>query len=201
MTGAREGWRYHARTIPALPPAVVTAVAVMVVALQHGQAAAFPLQVVSIALASGVGATLDDPAFEIMAASPTSLLRRRVQRFSVVGPPAVTLWALLLLWQGTAGSEETWALVAMFAGLMGLSLGIAGFATRRSSRGHGGLVVAPTLFIAVVISTTLPPRWRPLPLGDIPGGWTPIYRRWAAAAIAGVLAFLLSSRDPAVGVR
>jgi hypothetical protein len=46
-----------------------------------------------------------------------------------------------------------------------------------------------------VLSTVLTPRWRPLPLGDIPGGWSPIYLRWTSACVVGLLVFLVSSRD------
>jgi hypothetical protein len=49
--------------------------------------------------------------------------------------------------------------------------------------------------VALVLSTVLTPRWRPLPLGDIPGGWSPIYVRWTSAGVVGLLVFLLSSRD------
>jgi hypothetical protein len=190
--------RYTARAMPRLPPVAAASIAVVAVAARHGQNAALPLQLVAIALASGVGFAFDDRAHESLAASPTSLLRRRLLRAAVVVPLGVILWTTLLLWQGTAGVEEAWALAAMFAGLLGMSVGIAGVASRRSSRGVGGFAVTPSLFVAVVFSTMVPPRWRPLPLGDIPGGWLPIYERWATAAMIGVLVFLVSSRDRAV---
>jgi hypothetical protein len=189
-----DAFRYTVRSIPWLPPVLAALLATLIVVMRHGHGAALPLQAISIALASGAGYALDDAAFEIFATSPHSLLRRRLERLAVVGPPVVLLWVVLLAWQGTAGSEETWALIAMFAGLLGLSVGIAGAASRRS-RGHGGIAVAPTLFVALVLSTVLTPRWRPLPLGDIPGGWSPIYLRWTSACVVGLLVFLLSSRD------
>jgi hypothetical protein len=192
-----DGLRFTARSLPWIPAVAASVIAASVVVARHGRAAAFPLQVVAIVLASGAGFALDDPAFEVLASSATSLLRRRLGRLLVVLPPAVILWTVLLHWQGTAGSQEMWALIAVFAGLSGLSLGVAGVATRRSSGRLGGVAVAPTLLVALILSTTLPPRWRPLPLGDVPGGWLHIDASWAGALIVGVLLFLVSSRDPA----
>lgn len=192
-----EAFRYKVRSIPWFPLVVAALLATLIVTARHGHDAALPLQGVSIALASGFGYALDDPAFEIFAASTDPLLRRRLERLAIVVLPTVALWMMLLVWQGTAGPEETWALAAMFAGLLGLSLGIAGAASLRSSRGRGGIAVAPILFATLVLSTVLTPRWRPLPLGDIPGGWSPIYVRWTAACVVGMLVFLFSSKDPA----
>ena len=82
-------------------------------------------------------------------------------------------------------SEETWALAAMFAGLVGLTLGVAGAAGRRSG-GRGGPVVAPIILFALILSSALPAEWRPMPMGDVPGGWPAIYIRWWSVAVLGV---------------
>jgi hypothetical protein len=158
------------------------------------------MQAAAILLAGGVAFTLDDPAAEILAASPTPLSRRRSLRLLLVAPPVTLLWALLLTWQGTEGSEETLALTLLLAGLVGLSLAVSGVAGRTSwLPGRGGLVAPPAILVLVFSSGVVPRRWRPLPLGDVPGGWTQIYIRWAAAAAVGALVLLMSSRDPAAG--
>jgi hypothetical protein len=179
-------------------PAIVAGVAgaALVIAL-HDREAATPLEAVAILLASAAGFALDDPAAEILAASPTTLRRRRITRLALLGSPIVLAWFALVVWQGPASWAETWALTAMFAGLLGLSLSIAGVAARRSPSGRGGVVAAPGLFVLLIASTLIPPRWRPLPMGDVPGGWTPIYIRWCVAAAIGLLVSLWSSRDPA----
>ncbi len=194
-----ESLRYAVRSTTLSPLVLAASVSTVIVAARHGHEAALPLQVAAIALASGIGFALDDPAFEVMAASPTSLLRRRALRLLVTVPPAIALWAALLGWQGTEEIEEALALVALAAGVFGLTLGIAGVAARRSPHGSGGVAVAPTLFVLLIASTTVPPRWRPLPLGDVPGGWPQIYAGWTSAAALGILIFALSSRDPARG--
>ncbi|MEO8477735.1 MAG: hypothetical protein ABI572_11905 [Actinomycetota bacterium] len=185
-----------ARAMPWLPPVAASVVATAVVArLDDG--GALPLQVAAVVLASGLGYALDDPAFEIIGSSPVSLWQRRQHRLVLVLPPTVLLFFALLVWHGTADRSEALALGAMFAGLVGLALGIAGTAARRSPRGLGGIAVAPTLFATLIMSTLFAPRWRPLPIGDIPGGWPAIIARWSAAAVIGLAVLAISSRDRA----
>jgi hypothetical protein len=195
-----DGLRSTARVIPWLPPLAAAGIATALVAARLDQDAALPFEMAGILLASGLGYVLDDPAFEALGASPTSLGRRRIHRMLLALPPVALLFAALLAWHGTSGTGETLALLAMFCGLVGLALGIAGVAARRSTRGLGGIVVAPTLFAALILSTMLTPRWRPLPIGDIPGGWPPIIFRWSAAAVIGLAILAISSRDRAAGM-
>ena len=187
------------RVFPWLPTVAAWVVGAVVVVILRERDAAAPLQAVSILLASGAGFALDDPAAELLSASPTSLLRRRIARLMLVIPSTVAIWATLVAVQGPANGKQTWAVVAMFAGLLGLSLSLAGVAERRSTTGRGGIVAAPALMILLVASSIVPPRWRPLPMGDVPGGWTQIYVRWSAAAAIGLLVLLWSSKDRAHG--
>lgn len=167
-----------------------------VIARRDGDAAA-PLQATSIFLASAVGFAFDDPAAEMLDASPTSLLRRRARRIATLIAPVIALWTMLVWVQGPRDAAEAWALITMFAGLTGLSLAIAGVTARASAKNRGGIAVGPSLLVALITSTLFPPRWRPLPMGDIPGGWPAIYLRWSLAAMVGTVAFLWSSRDRA----
>jgi hypothetical protein len=187
------------RTIRWLPLIAAWIVGVAVIILLREREAATPLQAVAILFACGAGYAFDDPAAELLAASPTSLVRRRIARLALVLPPTVAIWLVLVGVQGPASGAELWALVALFAGLLGLSLSIAGVAERRSPAGRGGIVAAPALFLLLVASSIVPPRWRPLPMGDVPGGWTPIYLRWSAAAATGLFVLLWSSRDRVYG--
>lgn len=158
------------------------------------------MEAVAILLAGGTGFILDDPAAEILAASPSPLSRRRSLRLLLVVPPLTLLWGILLWSQGSEGIEEVLALALLFAGLVGLSLAAAGVAGRTSwLPGRGGLAAPPAILVLVFLSGAIPRQWRPLPLGDVPGGWTQIYIRWATAAAVGTLALMMSSRDPATG--
>lgn len=112
------------------------------------------------------------------------------------GPTAV-LWAAFVWIQRPASGNELLALMTMFAGLVGLSLGAAGVAARQLGAGRGGIAVGPALLALLMLSTTFPPRLRPLPLGDIPGGWAAIETRWTSAAIIGIVVCICSSRGGA----
>jgi hypothetical protein len=183
------------RTVSWPPLGVATGVSAVIVAWPRDDPSATPLQAAAILLTSAAGFALDDPAASILAASPTSMLRRRLRCLLAVWLPTWVLWGALVQLQGTVGPEETKTLIAMFIGLATLSAAIAGVVCRRRSR--GGRVVAPTLLVLLFLSTVFPPPWRPLPMGDIPGGLSQIALRWSAAAVVGMLVFLWSSRDPA----
>jgi hypothetical protein len=177
-------------------PAIALGLSVIVAAVGRGDGFAIPVQATTTLMAISIGSALDDPSYEPLAPSPSSLLRRRGWRVLVILPPTAVAWMALVSWQGTSGSEETWTLTAMFAGLVGLSLGVAGAVGRRSG-GRGGPVVAPVILFALILSSALPRMWRPMPLGDVPGGWSALYIRWWSVAVVGFLILLMSSRDPA----
>jgi hypothetical protein len=170
---------------------IATVVGAAVVASGQARLVMIP----STLLAAAAGFAFDDSSHETLAASPSSLIRRRLGRLIVVIPPTIILWATLVS-QGVNGRQETLTLVAMFAGLVGLTLGIAGVAAHRTD-GRGGAVAAPVLLLALVVSAIVPPRWRPLPLGDVPGRWPALQTRWSTAAAIGTLVLLASCRDPA----
>jgi hypothetical protein len=183
--------------VPWLPLGVAAAASTAIVASRLTTDEAFPMQAASILLAAALGYALDDAAAEVLGSSPTTLLRRRGQRLLLAMPVAVATWLVLLVAHAPVSADETLAFASMFSGLLGLALGIAGVAGRRSSAGTAGWVVAPALFALLIASTLFPPRWRPLPMGDIPGGWAAIDTRWLTAALVGAAAFLISSRDRA----
>jgi hypothetical protein len=155
-----------------------------------------PFVVATILMTTAGAFCLDDPAHEVTAASSTSLVRRRLWRILIMLTPTSMLWATLMAWQAGDDSAEAWALALMYFGLTGLSLGIAGSVARRTN-GHSGQVAAPTVLVLIILSSVLNPHWRPLPLGDIPGGWPQIYLRWGLAGFAGLALLAASSRDPA----
>ena len=188
---------YVARAMRWSPLGIAAAVATTVVIAQRNASAAKPLEAISIVLASALGYLFDDPAADTLDALPRSLLLRRLDRVGCALIPTASVWIALVWIQRPASSNELSALSAMFAGLVGLSLGAAGIACRRPPAGRGGLYVGPALLALLIISTTFPPRWRPLPLGDIPGGWTAIELRWSTAALVGSMLWLWSSRDRA----
>jgi hypothetical protein len=187
--------RAVARTSSWLPLGVAGGACALIVAWPKHDPGVTPLQATAILLTGALGFALDDPAAGILAASPTSLLYRRLLRLLVLVPPATLLWGICVALNGTDGFEETRTVLTMFVGLTALTIAVAGIACRRRAR--AGHLVAPTVLILLFLSTVFPPRWRPLPMGDIPGGLGQVAIRWSVAAAVGAVVFLVSSRDPA----
>jgi hypothetical protein len=186
---------YRIRVVPWQGPITASALSVLAVALGPGQGTALPLQLAAILLAASAAFAVDDTAFELLAPSPSSLAARRLARLLVVIPALTTIWTLLLLWRGPADPQETRTLAVMFAGLLALNVGASAASGRRTG-GRGAAAAAPSLLLALILSSAVPPHWRPLPLGDIPGGWAALQARWTAACLTGALVLILSSRDP-----
>ncbi len=182
------------RSITWIPLLAATVVATVLAVVRQGESAATPLQVGAFLLGTATAFAVDDPAAETLASSPASLLARRMYRVVPMVLVAAAVMAVVLQVQGESESDEVPLLLAMFAGFTALSLAIGGLAARW--RGHGGALAAPSVFAILIASTIVPPRWRPLPTGDIPAGPGEILRRWSIATAVGVAVFLWSSRDP-----
>lgn len=188
MSGA---WQHTARAMPWQPQLVAAGVCLVFVG-----ADLVPFVMATVLMATATAFGLDDPAHEFTAPAATSLLRRRLRRVALVLAPLGAVWSGLAMWRGADDAGEAWAVVLMFFGLTSLSLGIAAALAARSN-GHGGQIAAPTVLGLLVASSIMSPRWRPMPLGDIPGGWSQIHLRWSIVALVGVAVFLVASRDPA----
>ena len=190
------GWRFTLRATRWAPWLVAATVSLGLVLLHSDGPVATPLQISAFLLGAGAGFAMDDPAAETFGPSPTTLRRRHGVR--VAGIALATALAALTLGSlaRPSGAGETGALVAMTAGLLGLNLGVSGMAGRLSGWRHGGLVSSPVVLILVISSSMLPPAWRPLPTGDIPGGWPAIWTRWTLACLLGLLLLARACRDP-----
>lgn len=186
--------RHTVRAVAWQSPLLASVVATLAVAVGPGQDTALPLQVAAVVLAASAAFAFDDPAFEMVAALPSTLAARRTVRLLLVTGALWAVWVSLLGWRHPAAAQEVWTLMAMFGGLFGLSVGISGAAGRRTG-GRGAAMTGPTLLLALVASSVVPPRWRPLPLGDVPGGWAALQVRWSAAALLGASLLSVSSRD------
>lgn len=186
--------RHTVHAVAWQPPLLASVLATLAVAIGPGPDTVLPLQVAAVVLAASAAFAFDDPAFEMIAALPSTLAARRTVRLLLVTVALWTVWVSLLGWRHPADAQEVWTLIAMFGGLFWLSIGISGAAGRRTG-GIGAAVTGPTLLLALVASSVVPPRWRPLPLGDVPGGWAALQVRWSAAALLGASLLCVSSRD------
>jgi hypothetical protein len=179
------------------PWLLAATISLLLALLRSDGPVATPFQLSALLLGAGAGFALDDPAAETFAPSPTRLWQRNGVRAGQITLATALAAVVLGSLAHPSGVGETGALVAMTAGLLGLNLGVAGLAGRHSEWRYGGLVSSPVVLVLVIASSTLPPAWRPLPTGDIPGGWPAIWTRWTLACLLGLLLLAHSSRDPA----
>jgi len=145
-------------------------------------------------LCFGAAFVLDDPAANVLAASPTTLIFRRSLRAALVIPLLALLWGVLL-WhvQIPAGA---WSLTAAFSGQLVVTLAIAAVAGHLVPGGLGGLAVGPTLFVLMLAQLLMPEGWRFLPL-NLGRHWVDAGPRALMTTAAAVAVFLAASLDPA----
>lgn len=188
--------RHTARAIRWGPMAgAVAASSVLITTLGRG-ASTLPLQMTAFLLGAAAAFAVDDPAGESLAASPRSLWSRRVVRLAVIVPLTGIMWFLALLADPPESAGEGLALTATSVGFLGLGLGAAAAGCRVAGWTQGGTIAGPSLVVGIILSSTLPPVWRPLPTGDVPGGFPAISARWAVAALIGIVTLRLASNDP-----
>lgn len=192
-------WRFATRATRWAPWMVAAAISLVLVLLNSDGPVATPLQISAFLLGAGAGFAIDDPAAETLGPSPTTLRRRHGVRLAAVVIATAAVALVLGALARPSGLGEMGTLVAMTAGIVGLNLGVAGLAGRFSGWRHGGLVASPMVLILVIGSSMLPPAWRLLPTGDIPGGWLAISTRWTLACLIGLALLAGSLRDPARG--
>jgi len=154
-----------------------------------------------VAATAGVGFALDDSAAEIVAASPTTLGRRRIVRVAVAGTIVVIGWVVIaIVVAATQGSDQfpTYDITIELAALVAIGLATSATIRRRTS-GPGG----PTAALVVLVG---PVFWSGIAFGDVgvfpslvPG--QDLRERWVWLALLAAAALLLASRDPAARSR
>jgi hypothetical protein len=148
------------------------------------------------AVAATAAFLLDDPASETMAASPTPLSARRLQRIGIA-VVAVVLWCTLALIVAAArgGESVVRGRALELAALTAVALGVSAASATMGDRTGGGIAGAACCF-ACFASTFLPPHWwLPFPTdSSAPGA---AVRLLAIVACASAL-LAWTSRDPAV---
>ena len=145
-------------------------------------------------LCFGAAFVLDDPAANVLAASPTKLIFRRTLRAALVIPLLAFLWGVLL-WHAQIPAGAL-SLTAGFGGMLVVTLAIAAVAGHLVQGGLGGLAVGPTLFVLMLAQLLLPEGWRFLPL-NFGRHWVDAGPRDLLTAAAAVALFLAASLDPA----
>lgn len=186
---------HTARAVAWSPMAVaVAAGATLVLTLGRGSSTQ-PLQLSAFLLGASVSFVLDDPAAEVLAASPRTRWARRVTRLALALPAVGVAWALALVADPPAHLDESITLTVVLFGSVGLCLGVGAVARRARAGASAGAVAAPVFFLLLVLSSAMPPDLRPLPTGDVPGGLPAISARWGGAGLVGFVLLRVASRD------
>jgi hypothetical protein len=154
-----------------------------------------PLVISALALGALLAFSVEDPAEETLAASPTTLARRRLVRLSALTFGGGVVAAIVLVVASAQGGDvrsgDLGRRGTELLAVSGLAIAAAATARRRAVPGavHGGAAVA---VLAVLLISALAYRIRGLPalLDD------PEHERWLWVAAVGWLATAWSWRDP-----
>jgi hypothetical protein len=137
---------------------------------------------------------LDDPAANVLAASPSTLIFRRLLRVAFVIPLLALAWGVLL-WHSQIPSGA-WSLTAGFGGKLRVTFAISAVASHLVPGGLGGLAVGPTLFVLMLAQLVIPKSVRFLPL-NFGRHWVDAGTRTIVTAAAAVAVLVAASFDPA----
>lgn len=193
--------RAWAPTVRALPLPTLGAVLALaatpsaIVLAQGGRDLSNGLVAAALLGAAVTALVVDDPAGETLAASPTSLARRRLLRGSALLLAVAACWAALIALGALVGEVTGAALAeraAEAAAVSGIAVAAAGAAWRRGAPAavQSGGLAGP---LSVLLVSALAQRF-----SGLPAVASPVHhdRWWALAGVAWAVA-LWSSRDPA----
>ena len=148
---------------------------------------------------AGLGFALDDPAAETVAASPTSLGRRRAIRVLIAATITIGVWFLIAAVVVTSSTHHfpTSDIVIEIAALAAIGLA-TGASVQRRTDSPGG----PTAALVVLVG---PAFMSAVAFGDVsvmpslvPG--QPLRERWVWLTVIALIALIRASRDPAAGL-
>lgn len=153
----------------------------------------------AIVLAGGLAIALDDPAADLLAASPTTMAQRWAARLGLAIGLVTVCWALLLAWvSGVAGGLPWLAMSVEAAALGGFAVALAAALRRWRDVREPGPLVAPAVFGAVLAANLLPQRWSLLASDPSGNGWTAAHVRWGAVLMTTLIVVAVAAQDPAV---
>lgn len=197
-----------ARTIAWVPllagAALCIAAAILPPLLSHSSAMARWPGYGALGLCAGAAFLLDDPASNIVAATPTSLARRRLLRVALALPLLGAVWAASL-WYATSapntafGPQTRAGLCVQFAALLALTLAAAALVLRFMPGEQSGWIGAAIPFSLLGLALAMPERF---PLLAFPGGeeWHTAQQHWIALLAIGLVAFAWSVCEPSAAV-
>lgn len=196
------------RVMPRGAPAATVAMAMFVTTISvkpwDGQSLSLAAARTAIALlAIGAGFALDDPAAATLAASPTSLPRRRAVRCALAVAGAAAGLGLIMagarLWSGEAAGAPLTAVLLEGAALCAVALAASAVSIGWRGAASGGPAAIRAVLLLVLVDTVTSrsfPKWS---LQAAPGSptWSQSRWLWAAVLAAAMATLAWQSKDPA----
>ncbi len=147
---------------------------------------------------AGIGFALDDPAAEIVAASPTSLVRRRIIRVLIAVTIVIIAWFLIAAVVATSSTNRfpTSDIVIEIAALAAIGLATAASVQRRTDS-PGGPTAALVVLVGPAFMSGIAFRDVRVFPSLVPG--QPLRERWVWLTAIALIALINASRDPAAG--
>jgi hypothetical protein len=152
-----------------------------------------PLPLAGLVVCVAAGFLLDDEAAETVGSAPTTLMVRRTIRVGLGTPLVWAIWGALA-WYSAALTATA---AVEFAGMLALTLALAGIGAATLGEDRGGLFATPALFVLLGTSAFVSAPWRPFPVIPIGSSWFDLYGRWGIVVLVSVLVFVRASADPA----
>ncbi|MEO6123523.1 MAG: hypothetical protein ABIR32_07405 [Ilumatobacteraceae bacterium] len=140
----------HIRSTPTVPTVIggLIAVATIIASMSTGHDLTEIYALAIVASTVGLGSALDDPAAEILRASPTTLAQRRIRRIAIVGAITVTTWLVIAAIVATSDAQRfpTYDVIIEVAALAAIGLATSA-AVQRHTQAPGG----PTAALVVLV--------------------------------------------------
>lgn len=200
--------RTQLRVMPRGAPAATVVMAMFVTAVflkpWDGHSLSLTAARTAIAmLAIGTGFALDDPAAATLAASPTSLPRRRAARCALAVAGAAMGLGLILAgaryWSGEAASAPLTAVLLEGVALCAVALAASAVSIGWRGATSGGPAAIRAVLLLVLVDTVTSRRFPKWSLQASPGSptWSQSRWLWAAVFTAAAVTLAWQSRDPA----
>jgi hypothetical protein len=168
-----------------------------VVAAGNDGDAPLRLRLVGLLLAVLVALVWDDPAGQVVAATPVGLPAVHRIRLLVLLVPVTAGWALACVAASTQQPETlVWSATVEISGVAVLLTAVVGMLSRDRLGESIAAYPVPVLVVGLALMTRLPGRWTLL---AAPGSsaWTDAHRRWMVLLVVGLFALAVAARDPA----
>ena len=186
------------RSTPTMPTIIggLIAVGAIVIRMSTGHDVAQLYALAFVASTAGLGFALDDAASETVAASPTSLALRRIQRVVIAGTIVVATWIVIAGVVATSDRQRfpTYDVVIEVAALAATGLATSALVQQRTQSPGGPTAALVVLVGPAFLSGVVFRDVRVFP-SLVPG--QDLRERWIWLGLISLASSMLASRDPA----